>query len=230
MRVLFLQHVHFETPGKILNYVVGKGYDYSFVKFFEDNWVLPSPAENDVVVVMGGPMNIYEYEKYPWLRDEKEFLKRVIDAGKKVLGICLGAQLLADVMGGEVIKNKEKEIGWFRIKLTDEGLSSLLFKGFPEEFPAFHWHGDMFTIPDGAVRLAYSEACENQAFSFENRVVALQFHFETTSELAGNLIKFSGDDLQGGGSYVQSPDEILNGEFDQINKLLFRFLDNFLEV
>ncbi len=229
MRFLFLQHVPFETPGKILDYVRDRGFEYSFVRFFEGDR-LPSPQDNDVIVVMGGPMNIYEYDEYPWLREEKVFLKNVIEAGKKVLGICLGAQLIADVMGGKVVRNREKEIGWFEVMLTEEGKQSPLFKGFPERFMAFHWHGDMFTIPEGAVRLAYSEGCDNQAFSYEDRVVALQFHFETTPDLAANLVKFSGDDLKGGGRFVQSPEEIVSGNFREINKLLEIFLNNFTEA
>ncbi len=228
MKFLFLQHVPFETPGKIQDYVVSRGYRYSFVKFFE-SWVLPSPNENDVIVVMGGPMNIYEYEKYPWLKEEKKFLEEVIKADKKVLGICLGAQLLADVLGGKIIKNREKEIGWFDVGLTKEGLRSPIFRGFPERFPAFHWHGDMFTIPDCAIRLAYSEACDNQAFIYGNNVVGLQFHFETTPELVENLLTFAKSDLSGGGKFVQTPRKIREGNFKLINDLLFKFINNFLE-
>ena len=229
MKVIFLQHVHFETPGAIEDYLKKRRLQYKTVRFFETGWNLPSLDDFDVVVVMGGPMNIYEYDKFPWLKDEKEFLRGSIDKGKRILGICLGAQLLADVLGAKIFKNKFKEIGWFEVFLTGDGKRSKFFKDFPERFMAFHWHGDTFEIPTGAKRLAESEGAKNQAFEYDNRVVGLQFHLETTPELAGNLLQFSGDDLTGGGKFVNSPDEIKKSPyFSSLNKLLNRFLDNFL--
>lgn len=132
----------------------------------------------DWLIIMGGPMNIYEHKQYPWLVREKQFIKKAVKSGKIILGVCLGAQLLADVLGGKVTKNKYKEIGFFPVELTKQGKASPVFAGMPAEFIAMHWHGDTFSIPTGALCLAKSKGCKNQAFSFKDRVFGMQFHFE----------------------------------------------------
>ena len=139
---------------------------------------------------MGGPMGIYDHEEHPWLMAEKKIIRQAIDGGKTVLGICLGAQLIADVLGANVYPGPQKEIGWFPIQRADDAPDFL-----PDELTVFHWHGDTFEIPDGAIRLASSEACENQGFVYNDRVVALQFHMETTPESMEALIENCGHEL-----------------------------------
>lgn len=143
---------------------------------------------------MGGPMGVHDLEKYHWLKEEKDFLRQVITANKPILGICLGAQLLADVLGAPVTANEEKEIGWFPVTRTcaspgRAGISGRLMTILPDSQTVFHWHGDTFALPDKGVPLDSSNACINQAFIYNERIIGLQFHLETTPESIGALIE-----------------------------------------
>lgn len=225
MRIHSLQHVPFEGLATIEDWAISRGYTISRTLLFRGEF-LPEPTEFDWLVVMGGPMNVYEEEMHPWLAPEKDLIRRAIDGGKVVLGICLGAQLIADVLGGRVRPNGEREIGWHTVALTPAGSKSDLFGLLPESFVPLSWHGDTFDIPPGAVRMAESEACENQAFQ-SGRAIGLQFHLEATAEGIENLIRNCSDELAGGGRFVQTAVEILAG-FDAIpemNGLMERFLD-----
>ncbi len=226
--MLVFQHVSFESPGRIKDFLVKRGSAITTVKFFE-SFSLLDVELFDLLIIMGGPMGVYEENRYSWLKDEKKFIEKFIDSGKKVLGVCFGAQLIAEVLGAKIFRMSGREIGWFPVELTAEGISHPFFKEFPGKFEAFHWHGDTFSLPSGALHFARSEGCENQGFIYDNRVVAFQFHLETTPELVEELIKFSGDDLKGGGKYVQEPDEMRHGNFRELNELLFRFLENYFD-
>ena len=229
MRIHYLQHVSFEGPGIIADYARSNGHTLTATRLF-DGESLPDVNEVDLLVVMGGPMNIYEEDKYPWLAGEKQFIRYAIDAGKAVLGICLGAQLIADVLGSRVFPGNFKEIGWFPISLTHEARQTDILIHFPENFSVFHWHGDTFAIPQGAVHLARSEGCQNQAFIYNERVLALQFHLESTPESIGALIENCADEIVGG-EYIQSAEEMLSppiGHFCRINDSMFNILDHLL--
>ena len=141
-------------------------------------------SDFDWLIILGGPMNIYEEDKYPWLSKEKEFIHQAIASDKIVLGICLGAQLMADVLGGKVQRNVHREIGWFPVKLMPESKASRIFRVLPEEFMALHWHGDTFELPPGAVHTAESQACKNQAFEL-GKAIGLQFHLESSLDSYG---------------------------------------------
>ena len=169
---------------------------------------------------MGGPMNVYEEQTYPWLAREKDLIKDAIDAHKIVLGICLGAQLIASVLGAAVTKNHEQEIGWFPCTLTDEGRRCPLFAQFPRRFDALHWHGDTFELPDGALLIASSEACTDQAFVYKEKVIGLQFHLESTARSIDRLIANCGNELAGG-RYIQSIEQLRRPRFlPQANLLM----------
>ena len=158
---------------------------------------------------MGGPMNIYEEDRFPWLTREKIFIKDAIDSGKIVLGVCLGAQLIASVLGAKIHKNQYPEIGWFNVWLTDAARKSRVFRRLPERFTVFHWHGDTFDLPPGATWIAESDACRNQAFEYGGgRVIGLQFHLDTTLESIQRLVEHCGNELVPG-EYVQSERELL---------------------
>ncbi len=159
----------------------------------------------DFLVVMGGPMNVYQHRDYPWLPLEKHFIRAVIDSGKPVLGICLGAQLIADVLGARVFQNAQVEIGWFPVEF-DPGA----FGGLPETTIALHWHGDTFEIPKGAVPIGKSAGCVLQGFAYDGRVVALQFHLEVNKSLIENFIREFAHELRPS-CFVQSADEIHSG-------------------
>lgn len=206
MRVHFIQHVAFETPGNILSFVARKGWTASYTKIHESPQ-FPRAEEIDAVVVMGGPMSAYDDEKLSWLTPEKAFIEDAIRTGKKVLGICLGAQLIADVLGAKVYPGPEKEIGWFPVWLTEAGKTSRMFEGLSQEFVPLHWHGDTFDLPKGAVCLASSELTRNQAFSFGLTVLALQFHIEMSPEDASDISSHCAGELTKA-RWVQTADEI----------------------
>ncbi len=225
MRIHSLQHVPFEGVGAIGTWAEERGHTISRTHLSRGE-PLPEPTEFDWLVVMGGPMNIYEDEKYPWLKEEKRFIKRMIEEGKVVLGICLGAQLVADVLGGRVRKNEHREIGWHPVSLTPEAQRSEAFGSLPEKFIALQWHGDTFDLPPGAIHAAKSEACINQAFQL-GRAIGLQFHLEASMESIDDLIKNCSEELSGGGEFVQSAGEIRAGVgvIPEMNGLMYRFLD-----
>lgn len=192
-----------------------------------DDLGFPDTADFDWLIVLGGPMNIYEEKKYPWFVREKKFIEKAIKDGKTILGICLGAQLLADVLGAKVSRNREKEIGWHLVTLTEEGERSPVFGVLPCAFTPFHWHGDTFGIPNGAARTVQSEGCFNQAFEYdEGRIIGLQFHLESTAESIRKLVENCRHEIQPG-NYIQSPNEMLSQErtLDGLRSLMTRFID-----
>jgi GMP synthase (glutamine-hydrolysing) len=221
-----LQHVPFEGPAAIAQWAAARGHSLATTPLHADD-PLPPIGEIDRLVVMGGPMNIYEEDRYPWLAREKRFIGEAVAAGKTVVGVCLGAQLLADVLGAKVRRNRQKEIGWFPVEWTAAARRSAMFGFLPERLEAFHWHGDTFDLPAGALHLARSEACENQAFLWDGRVLGLQFHLEATAQSVRLLTENCADELVPG-PFIQTAGEILAGGLDRfrrIHELMFRILD-----
>lgn len=225
MKLHYLQHVPFESLGFIEEWAKAYGFAISVSQLF-NNDSLPDLGDFDWLVVMGGPMGIYDHDEHPWLVAEKDFIRRSIGAGRTVLGICLGAQLIADVLGAKVYPGPQKEIGWFPIRRT-EGAPELL----PDEATVFHWHGDTFDIPAGAIRLAASAACRNQGFVYKHRVVALQFHMETTVGSMEALIGNCSHELTDS-PFIQSAEEMRAGQGNiaSINAAMKSLLDYLLQV
>ena len=218
MHTHYLQHVPFEGLGSIATWLETAGHRLSHTRFYETA-ALPDPASIDLLVVMGGPMSINDETEFPWLAAEKRFIRAVIEAGKPVLGICLGAQLIAGAMGATVYRNPLKEIGWWAVQA--DNTSGDLFQ-FPPTATVFHWHGETFDLPPGAVRLARSEACANQAFQLGERVIGLQFHLETTPASAQAIVSHCGDELVPA-TWIQSETDILAADaaqFSAINGLM----------
>jgi GMP synthase-like glutamine amidotransferase len=205
MRAHYLQHVPFEGLGSIKPWLLEKGFEITSTKFFKSDF-LPDPHLIDLLIVMGGPMSADDQERYPWIDSEIRFIHDVIQLNQPVLGICLGAQLIAKAMGAKIYPNAEKEIGWFPV----EGISPGDTAGFrfPQSMTAFHWHGETFDLPGGAVHLARSRGCEHQAFQIGTSVIGLQFHLETTRESSMALVTNCRDDLQKS-KYVQTESDIL---------------------
>lgn len=230
MRIHVLQHVDFEDPGTIRLWAQAHGHDLAVTRLDADE--LPPPPEAfDLLVVMGGPMNIYEDEAHPWLAAEKAAIRAAVEAGKGLLGICLGAQLLCDVLGGTVTKGENPEIGWQPVTLTPEGAAHPLFAGFPATFTGFHWHGDTFSIPRGAAHAASSAGCAHQAFILGDRIAGLQFHLESAPANLVKLIKHCGSEIVPG-PYVQTPKQMHNerANFAALKDLMYRFLDSLAAV
>ncbi len=230
MRVHYIQHVAFEGLGAMQPYLLDKGHDLSVTHLYAGD-ALPAVDDLDWLIVMGGPMGIYDYEDYAWLKAEKAFIRQAIDAGKTVLGVCLGAQLIADVLGSAADKRavyagQHKEIGWFDIHKSTELDETVLGNVFPYTLEAFHWHGDMFDVPAGAKAVGSSAACPNQGFVYDNRVVGFQFHLETTPESAAALIDACGDELDGS-TYVQGAQAMLADKkrFERLNQTMYAVLD-----
>lgn len=223
--VHYFQHVPFEGPGAIGTWATRSGHRLSSTRFCDGD---PLPALDDVdwLVIMGGPMSIHDERAYPWLRREKRFIESAIQARRIVLGVCLGAQLIADVLGARVYANRFKEIGWFPIQRTPEAATTRVGSALPEEIEVFHWHGDTFDLPSGAVHLAHSEACANQAFVYRDRVVGLQFHLEATRAGAEQLVAHCAGEIVEG-PFIQQPEVMLADEspFSKINAVLVRLLD-----
>lgn len=231
MRLHYLQHVPFEGPAGIADWAQAAGHAVTGTAMY-DGAALPSMDDFDWLVVMGGPMSVHDEGSLPWLAQEKAFITSAIDAGKVVVGVCLGAQLIAEALGGSVVKAENKEIGWFPVMTTPEANDTGLFARFLGRYTAFHWHGEAFTIPPGAVRVARSEANPDQAFVFEDRVLGLQYHMETTEESLRAIIDNCPADLDGGGDFVQSAQLMLDnhGFVNILNFNLKRILDRLLEL
>lgn len=226
MKIHFLQHVPFEGPGCIGEWAKTHGFEMSFTKFYERDYVVPKRHDYDLLVILGGPMNIYEYDHHPWLIEEKAFIKEAVRDQVHILGICLGAQLLADVEGAESYPGKYKEIGWMPVNFNAE---HPLFKRIKSEQMVLHWHGDMFDIPEQATLLASTKACPHQAFVLYDRMVGLQFHFEATEESVDELIAHSADELATGGEFVHTAEDIRKSTAlyaKNANTSMFRLLNN----
>ena len=228
MRAHCMMNIGFEGPGYITDWINQHGYSMQVWRLFE-NPSLPDVEDVDFLVIMGGPMNIYEEEGYPYLAGEKELIKACILEQKHVLGICLGAQLIADALGEKVFKNRENEIGWFPVHLDGDSEGHEIYSVFPGTFTPFHWHGETFNLPEGARLLGSSAACRNQGFLYGNHVLALQFHLEITPQIVDGLWQHASDDLTAG-TYVQSVAEIRDGLGNcPGNKIFFfQLLDSFL--
>ncbi|TDU26559.1 GMP synthase-like glutamine amidotransferase [Panacagrimonas perspica] len=226
MHVHWLQHASHEDLGCIGPWLARRGDRVTMTRLWAGD---PPPAapDFDALIVMGGPMNIYEHDAHPWLVPEKRLIRAAIDAGRPALGICLGSQLIADVMGAPVTRNAHTEIGWFDVSLNPAGRALALFADWPDTFSAFHWHGDTFAIPPGAQNLMSSAGCAHQGYTIGDRVIGLQFHLEVTA--ADARVWLAQEELKPS-TYVQAPDFIL-GELDRFalnNRLMIKLLDRWL--
>jgi GMP synthase-like glutamine amidotransferase len=218
-RAHILQHVPFEGAGSIGFWLNRSGFEVTHTYFFE-NAVFPPMGDIDLIIVMGGPMSVNDEIALPWLQAEKKFIREMVRSGVAVLGVCLGAQLIANALGARVYSNRQKEIGWFPVE-ADSGVRDVFV--FPREFTAFHWHGETFDLPDGAVRLAKNETCENQAFQIGRKVIGLQFHLEATRESVKALLDNCRSELGDGGRYIQTESELKrvdNATYARINNIM----------
>lgn len=210
MRIHSLQHVAFEGLGSIEGWARDRGHALTATRFWAGD-PLPVPGAFDWLIVMGGPMSVHDGAKLPWLAAEKRFLRAALDGGKRVLGICLGAQLLAEAMGARIARAREREIGWFPVALAPGARDVPWLQAIPERWEVFHWHGEEFDLPPGATRLAGSDACENQAFIHGPDVCGFQFHPEATPASVQDLVRHSGGDIEDG-PYIQAPAVMLGDE------------------
>jgi GMP synthase-like glutamine amidotransferase len=226
MRVHWFQHVSFEGLGLIGPWLTSHGHSLTSTRWWAGESA-PEDAAFDALIIMGGPMNIYQHAEHPWLTDEKTAIHAAIRAGKPVLGVCLGAQLISDVLGGKVTRNAEREIGWWPVRPVGAADASRF--ALPAATTVLHWHGDTFSLPDGARWLARSEACEQQAFAWGTHVLAWQFHLEMDAAAIAAIAEGCADELAGGDRWVQSPAELIAGA-DRHGEASAALLDHWLRV
>lgn len=222
MRVQVLQHVWFEGPGNMTSWLAARGAEIGYTRFYEPDAKLPDTRDPDLVIVMGGPMSVNDERQYPWLSAEKRFIGEAVRHGTPLVGVCLGAQLIASALGAKVYPNVTKEIGWLPIEAVAHGGDAFRF---PARQTVFHWHGETFDLPPGAVHLARSAACANQAFQIGKSVIGMQFHLETTPATADLIIDNCRDELlaEDGRSWVQSEQQLRAapaGYYQAINVLM----------
>lgn len=218
-------HVPFEGLGAMTDWIKKKGHRLEYTRFYEEDR-LPEASEVDLLIIMGGPMNVFDFHVHAWMQEEIEWVGEFIQSGKPVLGICLGAQIVAAALGEEVYPGPEKEIGWHNLQFLPSLGEFRIFKELPVTRKAFHWHGDTFNIPKGAARIARSQLFPNQGFIFDKRVIALQFHLEVNPEAVKGMVDHCGDELVDG-PYIQTAREILSETdyFESNQQVLFHILD-----
>lgn len=226
MRILCLQHVPFETPAAIADWAQARHLPMQTI-LMHNGVKLPRLADVDMLVLMGGPMSVHDSHELPWLADEKQYLRRALALGKQVLGVCLGAQLIADALGAPVTRNRYREIGWFPLQ-RQNGLPPALAALMPASMNAFHWHGETFALPAGATLLASSAACTNQIFCMNGKVLGMQCHLEVTPSDATDIATACADELTRA-PYVQDMPMLVGQpqRFAAANVALVKMLDAF---
>lgn len=233
MKIHIIQHESFEAPGAIEIWAKDRGYEVSQTHLYNGEQ-LPSLDGLDFLVIMGGPQSpATTVEECPHFNAQKEIalIKKAIENGKYVLGVCLGAQLIGEAFGAKVEHSPNKEIGVFNIKMKKEAEQDLIFKDFPKEFPVGHWHGDMPGLTPESKILAYSEGCPRQIVRYTPKVYGFQCHFEFTPEAIDGMIVNCKDELEKlkGLPYVWNEDQLRKADCAPFNQLLFKFLDKFIE-
>lgn len=196
-KILVIQHSAPETLGTIADFLEPKGVSVNYVRPFQEEPLPKNTDGLDGLIVMGGPMAVRDLDRTPFLREEMRIIEQTLKARKPLLGVCLGSQMLANALGAKVHLGKKKEIGWERVRLSPEARQDPLWIGAPDSFTAFHWHGDVFDLPEGAVSLASSDITPHQAFRHEPGVYGLLFHLEMTENMIREMIRTFSDDLLG---------------------------------
>lgn len=229
--VWVLQHTACETLGTMEGVLRAKGANFEYIETHRGASVPGQIADKSGLIIMGGPMGVYEYAAYPFLRDEMRLIESALKLERPVLGVCLGSQLLASVLGAEVKKGERKELGWHAVTLSDAAAQSTIFSSVQTEFWPFHWHGDVFSLPKDAVQLASSRQTLHQAFRYGKNAYGILFHLEVTQgQISQMLLDFADELCEAGGSpsdvsgqtsqHLPPLQEIANGVFGRWASLL----------
>ncbi len=231
MQVLIIKHVEIEGPGLIEYCLNQKRVPYEVV-CLDSGVRLQKPEDFTHIVVLGGPMNVYEEDRYPFLKSEDLFIKEVIQKGKSTLGICLGAQLMAKALGAKVFKAPVKEVGWYDVSLTRIGSRDPLFSDLPKTFSVFQWHEDTFEIPKAGKLIATASPIAHQAFRYGENAYGLQFHLEVTEEMIFDWMETYEEESVGDQTSRFSKDQVLTEteiKIETYTKSGMKFLENFFE-
>lgn len=225
MNIHCFQHVPFEGLGCIQEWITNNDHHLTYTKFYEKA-TLPDIHNIDFLIIMGGPMGVYDEAELSWLKAEKQFIKEAIEAGKIVLGVCLGSQLIASAMGAKVYPNTQKEIGWFPVSF-EPSFQNYTSQKIDAKFNVFHWHGDTFDLPKGAMLHSSTSVCKNQLFTLGKKVMGIQYHLEATSDSIKAFVTNCGHELVLGKEFIQSEKQILatTKYIQESNKMMVDILD-----
>jgi len=229
--ILIIKHIDIEGPGTLGDFLKSQGEPFRIVELGAGEPLPDDPREFKAVVVLGGPMNVYEEDRFNFLKPENEFIQKVLNAEVPFLGICLGSQLLAKAAGAKVVRSPVKEIGWYQIQLTQDGKKDQLFKNFKPEDPIYHWHGDMFQIPSNGKLLASAQGCPHQALKVGKNAYGLQFHVEVTDRSIKEWCEeYCETDLPGRGTHAKSMMDDYWKYKNIFDTQAQRLYQNFLEI
>lgn len=228
--IFIVKHIDIEGPGTFGDFLVEKKESFRTFELGAGD-PLPDPTIAKAVIVLGGPMNVYEEDKFPFLKEENEFIGEVLKQEIPYFGICLGSQLLAKAAGARVVRSPVKEIGWYRVALTPDGQKDPLLAGFREDEDVYHWHGDMFEIPANGVLLASGSGCPHQAFRVGKNAYGFQFHMEVTDKSIKEWCdEYSATDLPGRQEHCTSMLKGYAEHKERFERQANRLYENFLNI
>lgn len=223
MRIKFIMHADFETPGVIEDWAKTNGYHFTICKPYKGENCL-TREEFDFLIIMGGPQTPTQIEKYPYLKDEITLIAHAVKHNKIILGFCLGAQLIGEAMGAKTGQSPEKEVGVYPITLTEAGQQDYLLKDFPKDFLVIHWHNDMPGETNKSQLLAYSEGCPRQIIKYAHQIYGFQCHMEITRDGIEKMINSCPEDLTPS-KFTQTKEKLLANDYDLINNYMITILN-----
>ncbi len=229
MKITLIQHTAVDSPGIATEILNKNQLEMQLIRIDRGDRI-PALVDSDVLMTFGGPVSLHLPDPPPWVEPERELIRRYADQGQRVFGICLGAQLIASALGAETGPNSEPEIGWHQINRVNDSGHSSLFSQLPTHLTTLHWHQNTFQLPDGANHIYQSDACQNQAFSIDDRIIGFQFHPEATAKTVDYYLKVA-KPSRITGRYVQTVDQIRQGiakHLENQNQMLQQFLECWL--
>ena len=228
MNILCITHADFESPGVIKRWALDNNYGFKIEKPYKGE-KLSAIDDFDFLIIMGGPQSPLKINEFPYLSAEIELIKSAMAQNKKILGFCLGAQLIGEALGAKTARSPEKEVGVYPINLADEASNDSLLQGLPNSFPVIHWHNDMPGLTDTSVLLASSLGCPRQIVKYKHNIYGFQCHLEITLDGIKALIEAVPEDLSAS-KFTQSEEELLEQDYQSINNLMITILNRFVKL